>query len=66
MDRSRFRISVDSIEVTMNGMFGGEPDTTRVFVPGLKRFYVDDHCVSEHEFKAAVEAEAGPPSVTSA
>lgn len=55
---TRFRVECEPIDVTMNGMFGGEPDTCRKFMPGLRRFYVDGVLVTEDQFRAAVhEAE---------
>lgn len=31
----------ESLEATMNGMFGGPVDTHRVVVPGLSRYFID-------------------------
>lgn len=36
----RLIMSFEQIEVTQNGLFGGEPDTHRKFIPGEPTYYL--------------------------
>jgi hypothetical protein len=46
----RFECRRDMVEVTMNGMFGGKADESRVFLPGIALYHIDGQAVSEDEF----------------
>jgi hypothetical protein len=45
-----FEIQTPMVDVTQGGIFGGTPDTQRVFLPGVPLFFVDGAEVSEAEF----------------
>lgn len=49
-----YEIRVDQLEVTMGGWFGGQPDVTRRFVPGLRHYLVDGVEVTEQEYAEAI------------
>ena len=51
-----FEVRVEPIEVTMSGLFGGKPDNHRVFIPGLRQYFVDGRSVTEEEFRQLLEA----------
>ena len=46
-----FEFGCDIEDVTMNGLFGGEPDTHRVLVPGPWLYLINGHYVSREEFE---------------
>jgi len=43
--------------MTMSGIFGGKPDQNRVYLPGLKHYFIDDIEVTKEQFVAEWNAE---------
>jgi hypothetical protein len=50
-----FKITIDTEDVTMNGLFGARPDTSRVYVAGLKHYFIDDVEVTKEAYDAAIQ-----------
>lgn len=44
----------DPIEATKNGLFGGEPDDTRVFIPGISWYRINGKSVTREQFWQSV------------
>jgi hypothetical protein len=47
----KFEVWCDTIDVTRDGTLGGEADSQRRFMPGLKHYAVDGREVSQREFE---------------
>ena len=45
-----FKITQDPIEITYGGLFGGEADLIRKFIPGMAHYFIDEQEVSKRKF----------------
>ena len=45
-----FEYEREMIDVTYGGLFGGEADTHKVYVPGLAHYRINGQLVTEKEF----------------
>jgi hypothetical protein len=60
-----YEIRVDQLEVTMGGWFGGQPDVTRRFVPGLRHYLVDGVEVDQATYETSCASMSVGPTYRS-